>query len=212
MHSIDYTSHSGTHPTLGAVDHVSFYPLGTASLSQAKDEALLFASSLSCVHSVPVYLYGAASDKGIRLKDIRKSLGYFSSSRSASSSTDSSLSLSPDMGPSLSLSPPHLGITCVGAVPFVMNFNMRFRESDERERVKQVTKYVRQDKVVEALTLSHSNSLEVTCNLLSPSLYSPEKVLERAKEKAKEVGVSIVSSYCTGPSEDELLAMLKESL
>jgi Formiminotransferase domain, N-terminal subdomain len=49
------------------------------------------------------------------------------------------------------------GVTLVGAVPFIQNFNMRFRAGDDRALIKRVTAAVRDDSV-EALTLRHDGS------------------------------------------------------
>ena len=49
------------------------------------------------------------------------------------------------------------GVTMVGAVPYIQNFNMRFRPIDERSLVVKVTAVVREPGVVEALTLPHND-------------------------------------------------------
>jgi len=62
---------------------------------------------------------------------------------------------------------------------------------------------------VEALTLQHEEgAFEVACNLLQPAVKSPAYVLSRAEAKARELGLTITSSYTLGPSEAELLDLL----
>lgn len=201
---INFSDHSGTHPTLGVVDHVCFFPLGTSTLNEAREEARAFALTLSTTQNIPVFLYGAASDTNIRLRELRKSLGYFTQTGGAIH--DPIMSISPDFG--VPVFDVKKGLTCVGAVDFVQNFNIRFAVEHEKRLVAQVTQYVREEKV-EALTLQHEEgAFEVACNLLQPAVKSPAYVLSRAEAKARELGLTITSSYTLGPSEAELLDLL----
>lgn len=64
---------------------------------------------------------------------------------------------------------------------------------------------------MESLTLPHEDgALESACNLLNWRAEGPEQVLERATLKAKELGVEIVKSYTTGPTEEELLKRYRD--
>ena len=137
---VDFSSHSGTHPTLGTVDNIVFSPLGGETLSTARDLACSFALRLNSLPSgPPVYFYGAASQSGMMLKDIRKKLGYFSSD--ASASTDKTFI--PDIPALESTDIMRVGISCVGAVPLILNLNFRCRTEDKRSSVVEVTKRVR---------------------------------------------------------------------
>lgn len=92
-----------------------------------------------------------------------------------------------------------------GAVPFVLNFNLRFRSTDPRSSVIKVTSHLRTPEV-ECLTLPHEDgAYEVACNLLNTRITGPEAVLKAAREKADELGIEIVKYYTTGPTESELL-------
>ena len=51
-------------------------------------------------------------------------------------------------------------------------------------------------------------AFEVACNLLHSKERGWEQVLERARKRALEVEVEVEHFYCTGPSEDELLAQI----
>lgn len=222
---IDYRSVSGTHPSLGAVDHVCFQPLGTeTTLSQTATVALDFSQRLYDAHRVPIFNYGQSSPEKSMLKDIRRQLGYFEkSSIAADISSEERVAryvariregcrdgtagaIRPSFGTMDDLEVAK-GVTLVGAVPFVQNLNMRFRVGDARPLVMKVTAAVRETHV-EALTLSHSEgALEVACNLKQPAVVTPEMVLDKARRCIEEAGldVAIVDSYTTGPTEAELL-------
>jgi hypothetical protein len=78
---IDYRRTQGTHPALGAVDHVCFQPLGSqTTLADTAKVALDFSARLYDAHRVPVFNYGESSPEKSLLKDIRKQLGYFEKS------------------------------------------------------------------------------------------------------------------------------------
>jgi len=207
LYHVDYTKHTGTHPTLGSVDHISFSPLGEETLNAAGALATNFAELLATSLGVPAYMYGAASPSGMRLKDLRKQLGYFG--EDACVGATAAERLRPNYGCDQIIDP-RKGVSTVGAVPLVVNFNMKFRPEDSREKVLKVTKAVRGD-CVEALTLPHSDgAFEVACNLLNTRKMSPEDVLKNAEELSLGLGLKVASSYCTGPTEDELLKRMND--
>jgi hypothetical protein len=219
--AVDYRGTSGTHPALGAVDHVTFQPLGPATtMAETVAAAHDFSQKLYQRQRVPVFNYGAASPRKEALKDLRKRLGYFEkSSISAALTPDARIALfldriragaaveAPTFGDVADDLVATKGVTLVGAVPFVLNFNMRFRAHDPREAVAKVTAAVR-DAQVEALTLTHlGGACEVACNLKAPAVVTPNDVLARARAAidAQRLDIEIQQSYTTGPTEDELL-------
>ena len=70
---IDFSVHSGSHPTLGTVDHICFSPLGTTTLQEACVFADKFAIRLNQVNKIPIYLYGGLSATQRKLAELRKS-------------------------------------------------------------------------------------------------------------------------------------------
>lgn len=128
--TIDFSKHQGTHPTLGTCDHLCFSPLGNTSIENAKLIAADIAIEYQNQFNVPVYKYGAISENNARLRDIRKSLGYFTSNNPLKDDT----SINCDKTK---------GVTCMGVVPFVLNFNIQFSATSLREKVTQVTAYLR---------------------------------------------------------------------
>eukprot|EP01031_Cornospumella_fuschlensis_P025515 gene25515-30805_t len=206
---IDFHKHAGAHPSLGVVDHVCFSPLGDFSnqenpMLSVASLARSFGQAINHISRVPVYYYGHATEDSRRLRDVRRSLGYFGTPTAAGGINTNRAALVPDIG---ALSDPHKGIMCIGAVPLVVNCNMRFRPQDPRDKVLRVTQAVRSHDV-EALTLQHQDgAYEVACNLLGTTTggSSVESVVQRATEVAHGLGVQINLIYTTAPSESELL-------
>ena len=210
---LNYGQHTGSHPTLGTTDHVCLSPLGSQSLESVGAAASALAAKLTCTQGVPVYTYGAASGLRTRLRDIRRSLGYFGKTDAPPVRKDLHAGelppLKPDYGETLPVDA-RRGIVCVGAVPLIVNFNMRFRKGDPRSKVIQVTKAVRSTSV-EALTLPHENgAFEVACNLLDVKSTPPAMVLETTEKLAGELGIAVDAYYTTGPQESELLDFLED--
>ena len=215
---IDFVNHKGSHPALGAVDHVCFSPLvsNDETLNTVGDVANKFATSLADNEKIPVFTYGHANSILLpKLRDIRRSLGYFEPVESDT------------LGPSIvkimrqclsQVTPTYgtdyindrsldsKGTMCVGCVPMILNYNMRFRQCDSKNLVMQVTRYVREVGLgVEALTLQHSEgSYEVACNLTQTEKCGPDQVLASAMEKAATLGIEVESSYTTGPTIEQL--------
>lgn len=233
---IDFSQHLGSHPALGSVDHVCFSPLGLTAVDGNYGSACDAAGSLGVTFSrelhsrigVPVYCYGYADAQKQRLRDIRKELGYFDLTSPEFVTENSSAVGGRAWGEILATSmrksaliPTYgvcddvlitKGITCVGALPYVLNFNMRFKEEDSRAMVQKVTKHVRQEGLVEALTLQHEGgSWEVACNLKNTGALSPDMVLVKAQELSASLGLTIVSHYTTGPTEEEILRMSNDA-
>eukprot|EP01031_Cornospumella_fuschlensis_P026196 gene26196-31633_t len=211
---IDFQKHTGTHPSLGVVDHVCFSPLGGLNnqdnpMPSVASLARSFGQAINDISGVPVYYYGHATADSRRLKDVRRSLGYFGTPTAASGININRAALVPDIG---ALPDPHKGIMCIGAVPLVVNCNMRFRPQDPRDMVLRVTQAVRSHDV-EALTLRHQDgAYEVACNLLSTTTggSSVESVVQRATEVAHGLGVQIDHIYTTAPSESELMRRIAD--
>lgn len=209
---LDYSEHKGLHPTLGCVDHISFSPLGNEStLNDVAEIANNFAKDLSRTHDVPIFMYGVASSENMRLKEIRRKLGYFDKDV-GKKCLEWTEDCQPDylLGKAKAIDPLK-GVSTIGTVPLVVNFNIRFRDEDDRKNIIKVTKAVRAISTdVEALTLPYSNTFEVACNLLNTHEYGPEVVLEVAQRTADDLGLGIVHHYCTGPTEPLLLKQLTE--
>lgn len=210
---LDFRQHSGTHPTLGIIDNIVFSPMGEESIESTADIARSFAERLHENTKVPIYFYGAASTKNNVLRDIRKKLGYF---RAQEKENDFSADLTDN-----EQAAHNIGVSCVGAVPLILNLNFKVHSGssisndkdvkERRSKVSQITKFVREPGIVESLTLAHdAGVLEIACNLRDTSKTSVEDVVIKAELKAKELGIEITDSYTTGPSEQEILKIYEE--
>lgn len=219
--TIDLRSHSATHPRLGVVDHISCHPLTCPELSMPA--AVAAAHAIACNmglgnEAVPTFLYGHAHPEGRHLADIRRAFGYFSPSKVISESSQAWAGpleewqvdgLLPDFGPQQV--DPRRGVTCVGACPWIINFNILL-DTDNLKVCKLIARSVSRRggglQGVEAMALKHADGIEIACNLLSPDIVTPEMVENKISDlcrNAEGINVSILRSYTTGKSIDDLL-------
>lgn len=141
---IDFRNHRGTHPTLGSVDNICFSPLGDESLTNISTIAREFSDQLSGYVGVPIYLYGYAhlstkDGKPMKLRDIRQELGYFGND----CKSQQQVLIEPSFG-SLQTTNSRSGVSCIGSMPFIENFNIRFAAGTPRSIVTRVTSAVRE--------------------------------------------------------------------
>jgi hypothetical protein len=126
-------------------------------------------------------------------------LGYF-----ATDFKVSSITAVPDLGKLPA--DPAVGVSCIGVVPLVVNFNMVYRAGDSKANVAKVGTSIREAGLVQSLTLDHAHgSVELACNLLNVKIRSCDEVLSRAKLTSHELGCTIEKWYTTGPTEEELV-------
>lgn len=183
------------------------------------EEAKLFASCLSDEFKVPCYTYGEASNAHRMLRNIRSELGYFRSDSSSDGmylgeKTLDRLSNSivgeckPDfISPDFTIA--H-GISCVGAVPYIRNLNFRYGSSVSKSILNVVTKHIRKEGYVQAMTLHHEEGThEVACNLLKPREVTIEQIIAEVKAKSIELDIEPIHSYSTGLSEEDLITFCK---
>ena len=169
------------HPRVGVVDHISFHPLPRAGgekegdLSAAASAARDAARRMGEQHQVPVHLYGQCHPEGRALAELRRQLGYFKSS-GQSNVADSSVpsggavwsggfgeygGLEPDFGPA---EPGELGVMCIGAVRWLVNFNVPLISSEivaGRAIARGVSERFGGLPHVEAMALCHGSGMEI---------------------------------------------------
>lgn len=114
--SIDLTTHRGLHPRLGGLDVCPFVP-HDGPMSVAVDTARETATAIGDA-GLPVYLYGAASEDGRFLPDIRKGGLETLIGRARAGFV-------PDAGPTEI--DPRTGAVCVGARDVLIAFNVFVR-------------------------------------------------------------------------------------
>lgn len=221
--SLDLRAHDSSHPRLGVVDHVAVHALGSASDAQrrslASASATRIGASFASQLSLPVWLYGWASDRGAQLDAVRRALGYFAPHQPHGQPPPVVAPLRPDMGPEVV--DPAAGVACVGAVPWVVNYNILLRsaaggDADDAalmaaaRRVAGVASARRGGlPSVQALALRHAAGVEVACNLLDPLVTTPATVLAAVTVRAQKEGLSVVAAYETGMDAEQLLQMAR---
>ena len=172
-------------------------------------------------HKVPILFYGKLNN--VRLADIRKKLSYFDSHTRSFQAENDIKEVETDLFGKVLVNP-QIGVICLGAVPFILNYNIRLNTTNKGEASK-ITKGVREKDGglphVEALTLQHHNgNMEVACNLLNPPEIGPEEVINRVKcllseinddrkdERESTFALEIEKAYVTGLTEGEVIDKL----
>ncbi|EFJ53267.1 hypothetical protein VOLCADRAFT_55328, partial [Volvox carteri f. nagariensis] len=213
----DLRSHVATHPRLGIVDHISLHPLGSLSESAVAATAVAGQKPLEPAPALPVYLYGFAHPSRRCLSEVRRQLGSNGNGTYQPQpqppplpDPDDLLRFPPDLGPSEP--PPQSGLVTIGAVPWVVNYNVPLQDVDLAE-AKWLARAVSERggglPGVEAMALKHADdTVEVACNLLDETLSSPHAVQARLEALASSRGLdqwAVLWGYRTNKSPEELL-------
>lgn len=118
-----------------------------------------------------------------------------------------SMKLHPDYGPSTPQEA--AGVACVGAVPWVVNYNVLLATRDLAAATR-IAKAVSTRggglPAVEAMALPHAEGTEVACNLLDADTSPPAAVQQRVEALAAEAGLGVVRGYAINPSPSALVA------
>jgi len=215
---IDLRTHVATHPRLGVVDHISCHPLAsTSTLATASETAHQIGRQVGRELNIPVLYYGAAHHSGRRLAEIRRAAGYFKGSAGGvweGSVNKGEAPLPPDCGPSTVSE--RSGILCLGAAPWVVNYNIALSTSDldsARRIARAVSTRGGGPAGVEAMALPHSDgTIEIACNLLDASVTPQEEVLALVSALAEGAGVGVLAGYTTNKQPEELVQIALRQL
>ena len=167
VEKLDLNAHAGVHPRIGVLDVVPFVPLGDATIDDAlvlRDRA---AQRLSGELEIPCFLYGPQALGGRTLPSIRSTA--FGS-------------LKPDLGPSEAH--PSAGAVAVGARRPLLAWNIWLTGISPGE-AKRLAALVRSEHV-RALGLKVGPSVQVSCNLIDPTLTTPLDVLDAVRASLAE--------------------------
>ncbi len=228
---VDFREYRGTHPALGAIDHICVSPLphperadnDNGNESQEEEcninvgEAAAAELGVSIGHYLSTELdvhceyYGACHSDRPALQSVRRRFGYFSQTVTQTAALTSTSSSPPaaTVGEARARS----GICCIGATPLVAGLNFRFGPTAARAQVVQLARRMRVASRIESLTLTHADgALEVACNLLRPhrTRWAPAAQRERAAALALELGLRVDEAYTTGLALQDMHGILAE--
>ena len=175
--NLDLRDHAGAHPRLGVLDVVPFVPYEPgrpAPVDLAPAVALrdAFAQWLGAELGVPSFLYGPLPGGRTRsLPDVR---------RRAFAAVSGGLS--PDFGPAQA--DPRTGATAVGARRVLVAYNVWVSSAEVARRVAPL---VRRPEV-RALGLAVGDRAQVSCNLLEPAAFGPDRLYDAVAARVREAG------------------------
>jgi glutamate formiminotransferase len=204
---IDLNRHEGVHPRVGALDVLPLVPVAGATMADARVAARRIGQRLSRELGIPVYFYGAASEPpGRPLSALRK--GGFETLRGGWP-TDRQ----PDLVPpewSHAGAHPTAGVTCVGARPVLLAWNV-FVTGITEDEVRRIAGSIRETAGgflgvrALALRMPATNRLQISMNLENVEITPPMDVFRRIETLVHEQGGSIEETEIIGMLPDQLL-------
>ena len=200
--------HPAPHPRVGAVDMVAFMPLSDASAAELAPELAGcddLAAALGRVlgeQGLPVLLYGPRA--GRTLLEARRGTSFFRSVK-ADEPRDVRLFSKPSFGPSSV--PQRSGVTVVGAMTYVTNYNLRV-EGATLEACRRAADAVRAEFGVQVMALPYGPggaAVEIGCNLQAAgSVACPAREdIVACVRRALPTEAAVTHSYVVGLTPDE---------
>jgi glutamate formiminotransferase len=183
---LDLRAHDGVHPRLGVLDVVPFVPYephhpAPSDLTTAVALRDDFARWLADELGVPSFLYGPLPGGRTRaLPDVR---------RHAFELTEG---LVPDFGPPHAH--PSAGATAVGARRVLVAYNVWV---STLEAARHAATLVRGPQV-RALALAVGGRAQVSCNLIEPDAYGPDRLYETVRTLVAEAGGAVEGAELVG--------------
>ena len=196
---LDLRDHDGAHPRLGVLDVVPFVPYrpGRRAPEDLSAAAALrddFARWLGTELGVPSFLYGPLPGGGNRtLPDIR---------RHAFATANG---LAPDFGPSRP--DPRTGASAVGARRVLVAYNVWVSSVEVARRVAPAVR----GRAVRALGLAVGDRAQVSCNLVDPDAYGPERLFDDVGALVAEAGGVVGGAELVGLIPESVLAAISRS-
>lgn len=166
---LDLRTHTGVHPRIGVLDVVPFVALGRSDPADAVDARDAFAEWAGWQLDLPCFRYG--DERG--LPDVRR---------------QAFDPLAPDAGPPR----PHptAGACAVGARPPLVAYNVWLAEPDV-DTARRIARAVR-DPAVRALGLVVGDRVQVSMNLVDPTVVGPAAAHDRVATCAPVAGAELV--------------------
>lgn len=204
---IDLNRHEGVHPRVGALDVLPFVPVAGASLADARASARRVGRRLTQELGIPVYFYGAASEPpGRPLSALRK--GGFETLR-VGWPDDRPADLVPS-GWKHGGAHPTAGVTCVGARPILLAWNVFVSGIEDRD-ARAIARSIREAEGgflgvrALALRLRTADRLQISMNLEDLEVTQPMDVFRRIEAMVHERGGAIEETEIIGMLPDQLL-------
>lgn len=195
---IDMTTHSGSHPRIGAVDVVPFIPVKDVSIEEALVIAREFGKYLGEELGVPVYYYEDAATCEERKNLVRIRKGEYEGLCERMKDA----AWVPDEGPKEFN--PKSGATVTGVRFPLVAFNVNLK-TDDITIAKKIVKAVRgaaggyQNVRAIALPLEERGIVQVSMNLTNYEKTPIHRVFETIKSEASQYGILIDDCELVGP-------------
>jgi glutamate formiminotransferase len=206
LEHFDLRGHRGVHPRVGALDVLPFVPLEGLDMAAAVDCARRVGHRIADL-GVPVFFYGeASSPKGRGLAALRR--GGFESIRDGWRE-----GLLPDLPRTVDRPHPSAGVTCVGARPILLAWNV-FVTGIDVGAARGIASVIRERdggfRGLRALglELKGQNRLQISMNLEDPHRTSPIAVFDRIESEVHALGGSVVETEVIGMIPDTLVLQI----
>lgn len=207
VEEIDLRQHEGVHPRVGALDVLPFVPLAGLTMEEAQASAWRVGDRLAREVGLPVFFYSEASQPpGKSLASLRTG-GFESLVRGFPS--DRVPDILPESWPHPGVHPT-AGVTCVGARPLLLAWNVEVEGLTEEEVRRLAAELRERDGGTVglralAMTLASKGSLQVSMNLEDVCNRKPFLVFQDVENRVRAVGGRVVNTEVLGLVPDELI-------
>lgn len=216
LEHIDLREHQGIHPRVGALDVLPFVPLHDLTMSDAVASARRVGRRIASELDVPVYFYGRASHPpGRGLAELRRGgvevlRDGFPAGREpdvwpGGGEGQAGAATPADLRPH-----PTAGVTCVGARPVLLAWNVYVRDvalADVRRIAAEIRERGGGFRSLRALGLRMPGSgrLQISMNLEDPVGISPLEVLADIHTRIEALGGTVEETEVIGMMPDTLV-------
>lgn len=200
---IDLTGHQGVHPRVGALDVLPFVPVHGLEMADAVDSAHRVGERIADL-GVPVFFYGeAATPPGRGLAEIRR--GGVEALRSGWPP-----GRTPDLPTDAERPHPTAGVTCVGARPVLLAWNVVV-EGIDVDDARAIAARIRErgggfpGLRALGLKLAARDRVQISMNLEDPERVLPLDVFDRIEAEVRSRGGGVVETEVIGMMPDTLV-------
>jgi glutamate formiminotransferase len=197
VNSPERVNDSTMHHHIGIIDNIPVHPLHNATVDDAAETAVGISDNLNS-KNIPTLLYGAADKKhGKSLVQVRKATSFFERGQTK------------DKGKVFGH--PKLGTSVVGAVPYVMSFNMVINTNDIARILPLIPEIRSKEHGIQVMPYKNvfqgENIIEIACNLTQPSTSGgcSDAVLNKVTTLTERLSLRVIHSYSTNPPFESIL-------